>query len=241
MQAWSPRLEQWRTQVLEPLGRGLPVHDDAFDAVYPLQVQKASAVHWTPVHVAQAAAPLLAPRAGTRVLDVGSGAGKMCLIGATMTGAVFVGVEQRPSLVQLSRDLAGRCGVDNAQFIQGNAVDLDWSGFDAVYLYNPFIENILAVEDQIDPSMCRRAELVREYVDATATKLAQARVGMRVVTYHGFGGVLPVTFHLRQRVDVGTASPLELWEQQAGPRQPFTDADDQQPSAVLERAFFDGP
>jgi ubiquinone/menaquinone biosynthesis C-methylase UbiE len=61
---------------------GLKVADEEFDAVYPDFIRDLSAIHFTPVNVTKAATRFLVRKANAKVLDVGSGAGKFCLIGA---------------------------------------------------------------------------------------------------------------------------------------------------------------
>ena len=46
-------------------------------------------MHWTPVHVARRAAQFLVTGPETRVLDVGSGPGKFCLVGALATQGIL--------------------------------------------------------------------------------------------------------------------------------------------------------
>jgi hypothetical protein len=72
------------------------IRDRDFDSLFPDMYQEISDTHWTPVEIARRAAQLLVADSSTRVLDVGSGIGKFCLIGALTTSAHFVGVEQRP-------------------------------------------------------------------------------------------------------------------------------------------------
>ncbi len=77
-----------------------------FDHVYPDWVRSLSERHWTPVDVAERAAELLVTSAGVRVLDVGSGAGKFCIIGALTTEGKFCGIEQRAHLIDVAREAA---------------------------------------------------------------------------------------------------------------------------------------
>jgi tRNA G46 methylase TrmB len=122
----------------------LDVHEDAlFDQQFPRRLQIKSPIHFTPVTVARTAARLLAPRDGIRVLDVGAGAGKFCVVAAReVPCCTFVGVELRPHLVRLAKRLAHRFAVTNATFVCGDALDLDWSEYDAFYFYNPFAEQM---------------------------------------------------------------------------------------------------
>src|SRR4051812_11246359 len=77
--------------------------EDDFDVVFPERVRRHSPHFWTPIEVAEAAASFLAPSPLVRVLDIGSGAGKFCIVGAARTGAHFSGIEQRPHLVAVAR------------------------------------------------------------------------------------------------------------------------------------------
>ncbi|MBI3542695.1 MAG: hypothetical protein HY075_05405 [Deltaproteobacteria bacterium] len=58
--------------------------------------------------MARRAAELLTDGRAARVLDVGSGAGKFCLVGALSSKGRFVGIERQRRLVDLSRELAAR-------------------------------------------------------------------------------------------------------------------------------------
>ena len=106
-----------------------------FDQIFDQRVRKVSSVHWTPVEVVLSILELLNLNEGAKVLDVGSGSGKFCLVGALNSTASFFGVEQRQSLVKMANQLAAAFDLDNASFIYGNAVQLDWSDYDVIYLF----------------------------------------------------------------------------------------------------------
>src|SRR4051812_11609675 len=92
--------------IFQELPRLTNAVDDAyFDRIYPDWAQRMSRLHWTPVPVALRAAQLLTENhsSGARVLDLGSGAGKFCLVGASTYGGDFFGIEQRSHLVNLSK------------------------------------------------------------------------------------------------------------------------------------------
>src|SRR4051795_13047165 len=105
----------------DALARGEPVDDAALDAVFPDELRARSAVHWTPVAVARRAAAMLAPLAGHRILDVGAGVGKMCVIGAAVTRATWWGIEQDEAQVEAARHAAWALGVDGeTRFVHGD-------------------------------------------------------------------------------------------------------------------------
>src|ERR1700733_5517870 len=112
------------------------VSDEELDAVYPPAVRRMSSAHFTPVGVARRAAELLVRAPGDVVLDVGAGAGKMCLVGAATSGARFVGIERRAHLIRAAEDAAARLGVERVSFRKGELDAIDPEEIDAFYLYN---------------------------------------------------------------------------------------------------------
>ncbi len=185
--------------------------DDAFDEQLPAGLQLKASLHFTPVAVARHAARLLAPRAGMTVLDIGAGAGKFCLAAAlAVPTATFVGVEWRGHLVQLASRLAARLGVDNARFIHADALALDWSGYDAFYLFNPFAEQLLESAFILDHSIDLDPVNFIHHVTAARQRLALARTGTRLVTYHGYGAPPPLGYELGGREPVGSDF-VDLW------------------------------
>lgn len=185
--------------------------DDIFDHQLPRQLRMKSSVHFTPVAVARQAARLLAPDPGMRVLDVGSGPGKFCVIAAReVPSCTFDGVEIRPHLVAFARKLAARLQVQNATFVGGNAFDVDWTEYQAFYFYNPFGEQLHGRAFALDRTLALEPSQFREYVIGARQRLAAARLGTRVVTYHSFGAPAPSGYDLVETHPIGT-DRLELW------------------------------
>src|SRR5258708_18652778 len=94
--------------------------DLEFDSIYDERTREFSPLHWTPLLVAARAARLLTQAGATRILDVGSGAGKFCIVGALSTDARFVGIERREHLVQIASGAASPLGATPATFIQAD-------------------------------------------------------------------------------------------------------------------------
>ncbi len=197
-------------QTVKRLRANQGVSDERFDMVYPDPIHRLSTAHWTPVRVARRAAELLVTKPGTKVLDVGSGSGKFCIIGALTTEGVFTGIEQRDYLVELSRSLAQRFLIERAHFIHGNMMGLDWSEYDSFYLYNPFVENMYDEASQIDNDVAQTWFCYEKYVHTVRRKLLQAPAGTRVVTYHGFGGDFPPGYSCVLREPIGS-DKLDVW------------------------------
>jgi SAM-dependent methyltransferase len=185
--------------------------DDAFDAVYDRRIRGLSKRHWTPVAVAARAAQLLVEAGATRILDVGSGVGKFCLVGALRTNAELVGVERREDLVVVARDAAKKLGVARATFVHADVADFPFDGFDGVYLYNPFFEHVSRSLRLIDETVERSRAKYRHLVSTTLTKLATLSPPGAVVTFSGLGGrVPPDAFEFLGEEAAGN-DWLELW------------------------------
>jgi SAM-dependent methyltransferase len=188
------------------------VPDDAtFDDLLPISLQLKSSVHFTPVDVARCAATLLTPEPGMSVLDVGAGAGKFCITAAlAMPGTQFVGVESRPQLVRFATWLARKWKLSNVRFVHGDALELDWSRYDAFYFYNPFAEHQFEPAFALDHTIDLSPESFISSVMTVHRRLAYAKLGTRVVTYHGYGAPLPPGYELASRRLIGSDS-VELW------------------------------
>lgn len=163
---------------------GCSVEDDRFDQIFPTRVRKLSSLYWTPIAVASHAAKLLVRKAGARVLDIGCGPGKFCLIAAALTDGHFTGIEQRADLVRVAKDAALKERRKNIEIIHGNVTDLSFSNYDAFYLYNPFEENMFE-NQSIDRCVPLSADLYIKYVKYVAAELCAKPFGTVVVTYAG--------------------------------------------------------
>jgi SAM-dependent methyltransferase len=190
----------------DALARGTAVADAELDQVFPEELRDRSHLHWTPVAIALRAAALLAPSPGMRVLDVGAGTGKLCLVGASVTGATWWGIEQDAVLVAAARRAAWALDLDGrTRFVQGDGSQLAWDEFDAFYFYNPFTTLMLAPH----ASPFVRYAMIQRTLRRIEQRLATARAGVRVVTYYGFGGTWPAGYTLISREPAG-GDALEL-------------------------------
>jgi SAM-dependent methyltransferase len=200
-------------RLIRDLQDGRGVADSSFDRMLAPAWRKVSEIHWTPVKVCIQVARLLGPRPTERVLDIGSGVGKFCVAASLARLGVFVGVERRAHLVQQARRLARAFGARRAEFIHGDAFELDWSAYSCLYLYNPFAELQLEEERRIDVSARSSPTAYSDLIAATVERLEQMPAGTRVATYHGFGGRFPASYVCRSSEQMG-AGDLELWVKQ---------------------------
>ncbi|MDB4962251.1 MAG: hypothetical protein JWP01_2250 [Myxococcales bacterium] len=202
-------------RVLAALRWRTAVPDRVFDRLYPKHVRRLSSVHWTPVSVALRAAEWLAPTAGARVLDVGSGPGKLCCIGAAARGGTWHGVERDPALVEAANAAAKLLDLERSTtFSAGEMEVVDWHSFDSLYFYNPFAA-ILFGEAPFAKAV--RWSMLTDQIARTEAHLADLSVGTRVVTYEGFGGDMPDGY-LLTHAEMIDDRRLALWVKQRSTR-----------------------
>jgi SAM-dependent methyltransferase len=191
------------------LRHGRPMDDRDFDRVYPMEQRFRSWLHWTPIEVAQRACAMLAPRSGSKVLDVGSGVGKVCLVGALTTDSQWFGIERDSEMVQAAIAAARTLHVETrAHFLLGDMTSVTWSDFDAFYLFNPFAETLFTADTDLD-ALARREAYVAN-IEFVQHQLSSVGPGTRIVTYHGFGGDMPPGFDLVRR-EPALEDELCLW------------------------------
>lgn len=168
--------------------------DEEFDRIFPANIRKLSIRHWTPLSVIRNVASFLGAEKGTKVLDIGSGIGKFCIMGSLQCPEVkFYGVEQRKSLVDQSEKAKRLFKAKNAYFINANFTSLDFGQFDHFYFYNSFYENI--TNDKIDDSVDYSLELFNQYSAFLFRQLEKRKAGTRLATYHTFENEIPPSYH----------------------------------------------
>jgi 16S rRNA G527 N7-methylase RsmG len=174
----------------------LDVNDDEFNLVYPEKIREIAQTQWTPVEVAKLAAKFLAEKPGTKVLDIGSGTGKFCIIGAAYTMGEFTGVEQRLNLVQLSQKISSRYGLNNANYIHSNITEIHFAEYDAFYFFNAFYENI-DMAAVIDDTVERGINYYKLYTRYVSGQLSKMPAGTRLATYWSPVEEIPNSYQLR--------------------------------------------
>lgn len=201
-------IRSWFARRQLPAQLSLEGTDKDFDAIYPPSIRRIAEQHFTPVSIARQSVAFLISKPGIRVLDIGSGAGKFCLIGASTTAGRFTGIEQREDLVKLSNRLAKQFNIDSVEFIHGNVMSVDFARFDAFYLFNPFFENVDPGK-QIDKEVMLNPSLYQSYSAYVRTQLQQVGTGSRLVTYFTNPEIVPSGF---KRVDSCDKDRLVFWE-----------------------------
>lgn len=170
--------------------------DEIFNSLYPLPVKNVAEKHWTPIAVAEKAAAFLAVSKEVKILDIGSGCGKFCLVAAHLKPQTnFYGIEQREGLVSLSEQLADQLQIKNVFFTCNNITKVDFGQYDHFYFYNSFYENI-ATAQKIDDNVIYSEELYNYYNRYLYKQLDKKPAGTRLVTYHSFGKEVPRQYEI---------------------------------------------
>lgn len=182
--------------------------DSQLHHVYPQSIQLLARRHWTPLSITRVVAQFLAPDAGARILDIGSGVGKFCLAAAYYKPlASFFGVEQRKHLVAHAETAKKILRLKNAHFIHSNLTILDFKQYDHFYFYNSFYEN-LADTEKIDDSVTCSTHLYNYYNRCLYKKLEEMPAGTRLATFHSLEDKIPPGYHL---VDSLVGTLLKFW------------------------------
>lgn len=184
--------------------------DMGFDGFFPQYIRELSQRHWTPFSVVLEAASFLA-QGGGRVLDIGSGIGKFCLLAAHhYPAATFCGVEQREELVELAILAKDHYKIENADFIPGNFKDLSFDPYDHFYFYNSFFEN-LDETDAIDSELEYSSSLYTLYSNLLLKQLGAKPSGTRLATFDVNVSQIPGSYKLAK---ISKSTSLKMWIRQ---------------------------
>lgn len=178
-----------------------PFSDTAFNKLLPENLQQIAKIHFTPAHIAQLAAEWLTEDGVKKVLDIGAGVGKFCIAGALKSNSFFYGTEHRPNLVKVAEELLHIYNIKNALIECRNITDVNFSDYNAFYLFNPFWENIMFTK-RLNDEVPLADSLYHNYVNFTRVQLDVLSKGTRLVTYHGDALEVPDSYKkLRESKD----------------------------------------
>jgi SAM-dependent methyltransferase len=204
--AQSPR------ELAEAIREGQVPTDSAVDRYLPSPLQLASHQYWTSVAVALRVSQWLVEVGARTVLDVGSGPGKFCVLGALATDCSFVGIEQREHLVLAANSFAKCFEVEQrVRFIHGVFGETPLETFDAYYFYNPFIESVFGSKEWLDESVEHSEERFIREVALAEQMMCDLPIGTYLICYNGFGGRIPDDYVIVRR-DPKAADSLQMWE-----------------------------
>lgn len=172
------------------------ISDEAFDAIYPFEIRELSDRHWTSVFVAKMASDFFCNRKPVKVLDIGSGAGKFCFVGAALHPASeFHGIDIRKNFIDISNEIKQAHALTNTVFFQKDVLHTDFMGYDGIYFFNSF-------QEKIDPTSAidHKSEVCVEMYIAYTThifnELNNVAVGTKLVTYYSEDFYVPSSFRL---------------------------------------------
>ncbi len=195
--------------VARRLTLGEDVADETFDALLSDVPRSRSSHYWSCVAAAQEASRLFKHAGVERVLDVGSGVGKLCCVLSLSLGRRVWGLERRGELVFESRRLAQRLGAE-VVVTEGELASVDASRFDGFYFFNPFGEYLADDEDRYDGAAPRSFEPYLRDARRVEAWLQAAPVGTALVTYNGLGGRIPASFSVQRTTQV-RHDIMRLW------------------------------
>lgn len=164
--------------------------------IYSADIKEASEIHFTPVVVCIVAARYLAEVAGARVLDIGAGAGKFCVIGALCTEGKFTGVELRQSFTEEALQICDTYQLTNVEFVHANIMEISFTDYDAFYIFNPFQENI-SIAERINDEIILNTALYDEYSFYVKAQLDKMPVGTKLVTYFSYCKEVPPSYQMK--------------------------------------------
>jgi hypothetical protein len=197
-------------QVAGLLRAGRVPHESHFDRFLPADLRAVSSTYWTPLEVVVRAASWLDEVGVSQVVDIGSGVGKFCVVGALAGRCTYVGLEQRPRLVAAASELARQFGVqDRVRFVAGVFGEAPTPVADAYYFFNSFGENLFLPEDWLDHDTELGDGRFARDLQCARVFLRSLPSGAYVLTYNGFGGRLPRSY-AEVRVDRELPNPLRL-------------------------------
>lgn len=170
-----------------------------------------SSQYWTPLLVAVQAARWFHEIGVRSVVDIGSGAGKFCVVAHLAGGLRCTGIERRHRLVDAARELALLFEAeDEVQFLHGELGETALPEADAYYMYNPFGENLFGPDERLDDDVELGHERYLRDLRAAELLLQRAPAGTHLLTYNGFGGEVPSSYR-SVRVDRASGNALHLW------------------------------
>ncbi len=180
------------------------ISDSEFDLIYPPAIRQLSARHWTSVLITRIASDFLCYKKGAKVLDIGSGVGKFCLVGATLhPDCFFDGIELRNGFTGLSEQIRVQYDIKNVSFIKGDIIDNDIQEYNGIYFFNSFHEQIDSTSSFGENNYLIPGQYTI-YVQHLFEILKKMSIGTRIVTYHTSDFFIPDCFEIIEQHFGGT-------------------------------------
>lgn len=189
-------------QFIQDLKAGKTVLDESFDNLLSPAFQKVADQQYTSIFIAQKAAAFLCELKSAKVLDLGSGTGKFCLIAALEHSNDITGVEFRKSQVEEANALKDKFKVENVHFLCEDMKNIDFELYDSFYIFNPFFEHKVA-QARMDNEIEYAVNSHSLYVDLLYKKLNSLSSGKRIAAFHVPQAQIPSQFKVVQSLFTG--------------------------------------
>ena len=168
-----------------------------FDTLSSKEFRNHSNVHWSKSTIIEKSVFYLKKNEVEKVLDIGSGIGKFCILGTKLSNISFTGVELRENLFNESQSIKKKHCLSNVHFIHDDIKNIDFSSFDAFYYYNPFCEH-LATADIIDDNHELSEERYYEYEEIVLGKLNNLSIGTIMILHNSKSFTLSEDYTLEE-------------------------------------------
>jgi hypothetical protein len=170
------------------------ISDEKFDEIYSFEIRELSERHWTAVFVAKVASDFFCNQKPVKILDIGSGVGKFCFVGAALHPASqFHGVDIRQNFIDISNQIKNTYALYNTVFFQKNVLDINFDGYDGIYFFNSFQEKI-DTTSALDYKSEISIEKYIAYTTHILKELNKMPAGTKLATYYSEDFCVPPSF-----------------------------------------------
>ncbi len=186
--------------MIEKLKAEKIISDAEFDLIYPTDIRSLSERHWTPVSIAKIVSEFLCYDKNLKILDIGSGVGKFCMVGAALKPhCKFYGVDIREKYTKLSNKLKDTYRIKNIQFLHKDILELSLDSYDCIYFFNSFQERI---DDTayIDNYSELSYDLYKTYTKYLFFQFDNMPIGTRIATYHTAEFYMPGNYKMVEKL-----------------------------------------
>jgi hypothetical protein len=184
--------------IFEDLKAGVFPLDDHFDRFYPALSTELSAQHFSSFYTCKQVLDFFGSDESLNVLDIGSGIGKFCFLGALLTKSNFTGIELRESLHKWAEHVRSVAQMNQIQFLNGDVKDLNFQAYNCFYLFNPFME-YKDGKRKIDATISTERGAYTDLLSSLFNKLEALPSGIKLATYHVGMDLIPTTYQLVDR------------------------------------------
>jgi len=181
--------------------------DQFFDSLTNKKFSDYSAIHWSKSSTIKSAVDFFIQNNVQNVLDIGSGIGKFCILGAQFSNIHFTGIEIRKDLHEEAQRIKQKLNIPNLNFIHADIKEINFSDYDAFYYYNPFCEHI-AISEQIDQEIIFSEEKYYEYEDFVVQEMEKLKEGTIIILHHAKTFMLSKNYRL---IDILENGELTFW------------------------------